>query len=193
MKVVLVHGFNVRDGGKRTVDQLAPFIEAAGHEVDVDEGDYGFFNIWMIRFRKSKTRRRVIYRLAKAFETADVLIFHSNGSNFGTQALDLMGPEFNNTKLVIHISAALDQDAEIPNAVHHQLVLYTPHDKAVRASSWLWFHPWGRMGAKGYSGDDNRNMNVMDSSVQGHSDWFKTGFVRSTWNQCNAFIRSHEE
>ena len=38
MKFVLVHGFNVKDGGKNTVDQLAPFILNASHTVDLDEG-----------------------------------------------------------------------------------------------------------------------------------------------------------
>lgn len=192
MKIVLVHGFNIRDGGKRTVDQLAPLIRNAGFSVDLDEGDYGFFNIWMVRFRKSKTRQRVLHRLAKAFETADVIITHSNGANFTTQALDLMEHEYNNSKLVIHISPALDRDTEIPNAVHHQLVLYTPHDKAVRLSSWLLFHPWGRMGAKGYSGNDNRNTNIKAEAVKGHSSWFKPEHVVRTWKRCINFIEEHK-
>jgi hypothetical protein len=191
MKIVLVHGFNVRDGGKRTVDQLVPLIRNAGYSVDLDEGDYGFFNIWMVRFRKSKTRQRVLHRLAKAFETADVIITHSNGANFTTQALDLMDHEYNNKKLVIHISPALDRDTDIPNAVRQQLVLYTPHDKAVKWSSFLWFHPWGRMGARGYSGEDNRNTNLKVEAVKGHSDWFRAGHVIVTWKRCASFIKEH--
>ena len=191
MKFVLVHGFNVRDGGRGTTDQLAPFILDAGHTVDLDEGDYGFFNIWMVRFRKSRTRQRVLHRLAKAFETADVIITHSNGANFTTQALDMMGHEYNNKKLVIHISPALDRDTEIPNAVHHQLVLHTPHDKAVRLSSWLLWHPWGRMGAKGYNGSDNRNTNLKVSAVKNHSAWFSVKHVVRTWIRCNNFIKEH--
>lgn len=192
MKFVLVHGFNIRDGGKKTVDQLAPLIRNAGYNVDLDEGDYGFFNIWMVRFRKSRTRQRVLYRLAKAFETADVIITHSNGANFTTQALDMMGHEYNNTKLVVHISPALDRDTEIPNAVHHQLVLYTPHDRYVKLSSWFLFHPWGRMGAKGYSGNDNRNTNLEDNSIKGHSHWFRISNVVRTWDHCVNFIKEHK-
>jgi hypothetical protein len=193
MKFVLVHGFNVRDGGLHTVDQLAPLITDAGYDVNLDEGDYGFFNIWMVRFRKSKTRQRVLYRLAKAFETADVIITHSNGANFTTQALEMLTPDHNNSKLIIHISPALDRDTPIPLAVHHQLVLYTPHDKAVRFSSWLLFHPWGRMGAKGYSGNDNRNTNRKDTAVKGHSSWFKVDHVLNTWSLCKRFIESHSK
>lgn len=191
MKIVLVHGFNIRDGGKRTVDQLAPFIKEAGYSVDLDEGDYGFFNIWMVRFRRSKTRQRVLHRLAKAFEKADVIITHSNGANFTNQALDLMESEFNNTKLVIHISPALNRNTELPTAIHHQLVLYTPHDRLVKLSSLLLFHPWGMMGAKGYSGNDNRNVNVKVESVRGHSDWFKTKHVARTWKKCLTFIQEY--
>jgi len=188
MKFVLVHGFNVKDGGRHTVDMLAPYIINAGHKVDLDEGDYGFFNIWMVRFRRSRTRQRVLHRLAKAFETADVIITHSNGANFTTQALDMMEKEFNNKVLIIHISPALDRDTEIPNAVKNQLVLFTPHDKYVKLSSWLLFHPWGRMGAKGYSGNDNRNLNMEVKAVKGHSAWFKLEHVARTWKRCTTFI-----
>jgi len=192
MKFVLVHGFNVRDGGAHTVDRLIPLIKLDGHTVDPDEGDYGFFNIWAVRFRHSRTRQRVLYRLAKAFETADVIITHSNGANFTTQALDMMAPDFNNSKLVIHISPALDRDTQIPMAVHHQLVMYTPHDKAVRLSSWLLFHPWGRMGAKGYSGSDNRNTNRQENRVHGHSAWFSADHILNTWSICKQFVMEHK-
>ncbi len=190
MKFVLVHGFNIRDGGRGTIDQLAPLIRDAGYEVDVDEADYGHFNIWMIRLKKSKIRQRVLYRLARSFETADVIITHSNGANFTTQALLMLPAEFNNTKIVIHISPALDTDTEIPLAVKHQLVLYTPHDKAVRLSSWIPFNfPWGRMGAKGYTGEDNRNTNMKEAEVKGHSLWFAIDHVVRTWKYCVNFIK----
>ena len=192
MKFVLVHGFNIRDGGRGTVDQLAPLIRDAGHTVDVDEGDYGYFNIWMIRFKKSKTRQAVLYRLAKAFETAQVIITHSNGANFTTQALEFLTTEYNNTKIVIHISPALDTNTDIPLAVKHQLVLHTPHDKAVKLSTWIPFkHPWGRMGAKGYTGTDNRNTNLKVESVKGHSKWFAISHVVDTWKRCVRFVREH--
>jgi hypothetical protein len=189
MKVVLVHGFNVKNKGKTTVDTLAPFIKHAGYDVDVDEGDYGFFNIWMVRFKRSRLRKRVIFRLAQAFIKADVIITHSNGANFATQALDMLSPEYNNSKIVIHISAALDTDADVPMAVKKQLVMYTPHDKAVRLSSYLLFHPWGRMGAKGYKGNDNRVENLLNHDVNAHSDWFTKQHVKQTWFACNAFLR----
>jgi len=194
MKIVLVHGFNVRDGGRGTVDQLSWLIRDDGYKVDLDEGDYGFFTIWMIRFKKSKIRQRVLYRLAKTFETAQVIITHSNGAHFCTEALELLPTAYNNTKIVIHISPALDRDTEIPLAVRQQLVMHTPHDKAVKLASWIPFnHPWGRMGAKGYSGDDNRNTNLEVPEVKGHSRWFKVDHVVQTWKSCKAFIEEHSK
>ena len=187
-KIILVHGFSVRDGGKKTIDQLSPFIRDAGHVVDLDEGDYGYFNLWMIRLFKSYLKSRVIYRLAKAFETADVIITHSNGANFTTQALDLLLPEMNNKIIVIHISPAINSKTPIPQAVKAQMVQHTPHDFWVKLASYLPFHPWGRMGASGYKGTDNRNTNRINRDVKGHSDWFKVQHVGTTWSRCRSFI-----
>lgn len=190
MKFVLVHGFNVRDNGARTVDKLAPFIIDNGHTVDVDEGNYGFFNIWMIKWKKSKLRLRVIFRLAEAFRDADVIITHSNGANFTTQALDLMPARYNNTKIVIHISPALDRDTEIPQAVKGQLVMHTPHDIWVRLSSYIPFFPWGRMGAFGYSGNDNRNTNEEHCEIPQHSEWFKPEWAHNpTWVSLYLYVK----
>ena len=191
MNVVTVHGFNVRDNGARTVDQLIPFILESCYLVDADEADYGYFNLWMIRLFKTKTRARVLYRIAKAFENADVIIAHSNGAYFTTLALDMMGEEYNNSKLVIYISPALDRDTQIPMAVKHQLVLHTKRDFWVKLSSYIPFFPWGRMGARGYSGQDNRNHNQADDSIPGHSAWFNTTYCYRTWMYCLTFIEEH--
>ena len=188
MKIVLVHGFNVKDGGRNTVDKLIPFIRSAGHVVDKDEGDYGFFNIWMIRLFKSYLKSRVLYRLARAFETADVIITHSNGAHFTTQALDMMGAEYNNTKVVIHISPALNAKTPIPNAVKGMRILYTKHDFWVKLSSFIPWHPWGRMGAVGYKGKDNKGSSVSNHAVKKHSNWFTDKWSATTWGYCNTYI-----
>lgn len=187
-KICLVHGFNVKDGGAGTVDQLAPWITAAGYECDTDETDYGYFGLLDVRLRNGKRRRRVLYRLARAFERADVIITHSNGANFTHQALDMLPDTFVNSKLVIHISPALDRNALIPNAVKKMLVMHTPHDKWVRLSTYLPGHPWGRMGAFGYDGGDKRVINRECPEVRRHSDWFKHQHVMNTWASCHNFI-----
>jgi len=188
----LVHGFNVRDGGEGTVDRLEPYMKEAGWDVNKDEADYGYYSLFMIKWAKSKKRSQVLYRLAKAFEKANVIVTHSNGAHFTTQALNMLGPEFNNTKVVIHISPALDRDTPIPLAVKAQMVLCTPHDFWVRLSSYIPFFPWGRMGAFGYSGEDNRNLNEMHKEVREHSDWFKEKYSYDpTWLTTQDFAEKH--
>ena len=188
MRAVFVHGFNVKDGGANTVDKLAPFADAAGWYTDIDEADYGYFNLFMVKWTKSKTRARVLYRLAKAFENADIIITHSNGANFATQALDMLGSEFNNSKIVVHISPALDRDTPIPQAVKSQLVMHTPHDVWVRLSTYLPFMPWGRMGAFGYSGNDKRNTNEKHKEIPQHSEWFNDQFIENpTWKTVHLY------
>lgn len=191
MKLVLVHGFNVKDKGRNTTDRLAPYARANDLKIDIDEGDYGYFNLFMIRWFKAYLKSRVIYRLAKAFEDADIIITHSNGANFAIQALDLLPAVYNNTKIVIHISPALNSGTPIPCAVKAQLVLYTPHDGWVKLASYLPLHPWGRMGARGYTGTSNKNTNQENDAVKKHSDWFKIKHVRSTWTYCYDFIKEH--
>lgn len=191
-RYVLVHGFNVRDAGKNTVDQLAPYIIDNGGLVDTDAGDYGYFNLWMIRLFKSRHRRRVLFRLATAFTHADVIITHSNGAYFTTLALDMLH-QWMPKKTVIHISPALDCNTEIPEAVQAQLVLYTPYDFWVKLSTYLPFFPWGRMGARGYSGDSEKNRNQPDTRIRSHSAWFHVKHVAGTWLQIEGFIKEQKK
>jgi len=188
-KVVLIHGFNLKDGGAKTTDQLENFIGAAGYDVDIDEADYGFWSLWQILWLKGKARTAVIYRIARAIEKADIIIGHSNGANFGTQALEILPEEFRNTKKVIWISGALDTKTPIPASVESLLVLYTPHDFWVKLSTYLPLNPWGRMGARGYLGGNPKANNLMDDSVKRHSDWFKKRHLRQTWNYIYDFVK----
>lgn len=191
MRFVLIHGFNVRDGGRKSVDQLAPLIIGAGHQVDVDEADYGFWSLWKIILFAGKTRRDVLRRIEGAIEKADGVIGHSNGANFGIQALDALPPSFDRTKVAIWISGAADRDTPIPESVKAQLVLYTPNDIWVRLSSYIPFNSWGRMGAAGYSGSDDRNTNIEVPEIKRHSGWFKPRWIHTTWDYCIAFIKGH--
>jgi len=185
MRIVAVHGFNVKDGGKNTVDRFASFIQAAGWEIDVDEGNYGYVHLLSVRLFGRKKRKAVIKTLARAFERADVIITHSNGANYSTKALN----KIHGSKVVIHISPALNATTPVPESVSHQLVLSTPYDGWVRLASYLPLHPWGRMGARGYLGDSPKVTNRMDASVKGHSKWFSDAQVTKTWTHCLNFIK----
>lgn len=192
MRVVTVHGFNVRDKGAGTTDRLHDFIIAQGWEHNNDEADYGFFNLIAIRAFQMKQRLDVIERLVGAFEKADIIITHSNGAFFTTQALHCLPKQYRRSKIVIHISPALDADTPIPDAVHSQLVLCTKHDGWVRLSSYLFCHPWGRMGAIGYTDGDSRNTNILDNTIKGHSKWFNKANVERTWNYCYRFTMQND-
>ena len=62
-RVVLVHGYNVRDKGKRSIDKLAPYLEWQGWDVDTDSADYGWWGLFMIYFRdKKKVEARLILK-----------------------------------------------------------------------------------------------------------------------------------
>ena len=170
MRAVLVHGFNVKDAGAGTVDQFIPELEKLGYTVDRDEADYGFWSLRAIYFGG---KRKVIRRLMKAFEHADVIITHSNGASFANKALKQIPPRHDGTRVLVHFSPALNRKTEIPFSIDRQWVYHTRKDWTVRLSSYLPGLPWGRMGAMGYKGD-GPNINVdRTETMKGHSNWFK--------------------
>lgn len=169
MKVVLVHGFNVRDGGARTVDTLAPTLSKLGYQIDLDEADYGWWGLLGIYLGNKK---KVYDRLAGAFRDADLIITHSNGAAFSTATLNRM-EEDEKKRTLVHLSPALDRDTPVPRNVTHQYVYHTVHDWAVRAATYLPFLPWGRMGAWGALAEERCTNEDWSGLITSHSGWFK--------------------
>lgn len=168
MKIVLIHGFNVKDGGARTVDRLAPYLEAAGHEVETDQADYGYYNLFKVRMRKHSAVRRI----ANALLDADAVISHSNGSNYEYKALKLLAHK-DRIYQAVRLSPALNRSTGVPVNVSQCTVFHTKTDKWVWLSGLLLFHPWGRQGQKGYIGEDARVRNwPVSDIIKGHSDYF---------------------
>jgi hypothetical protein len=174
VKIVLIHGFNVRDGGARSIDKLAPLLEAAGHTVDKDEADYGWLGLLSVRIRKYSAVRRIML----ALEYADVVISHSNGANYENMALKLLDQRHSRKYKVIRISPALNPKTGVPRNVLFAGVWHTRADWIAGLSGLLLFHPWGRQGMSGYDGTDwrIRNFDYTDL-IAGHSDWFENGNV----------------
>ena len=168
MRIVLIHGFNVRDGGASTVDRLAPFLIKAGHYCDIDEADYGWFGLLAVRLRKHSAVRRI----SNALDKAQVIISHSNGSNYESKALRLH-ERHDQQYRVIRLSPALNSKARLPDNVTTALVMFSRSDFWTWVAGFLPFHPWGQMGWHGYRGSDPRieNMDCSDL-IEGHSDWF---------------------
>ena len=168
MHIVLVHGFNVRDGGKRTIDQLAGSLRRRGHTVDMDSADYGWHGLIRVRFFHGSAVRRI----RTALMSADAVITHSNGANYATKALR----KIDSKKIVIHLSPALNKRSKPPKAVSEQHVFHSRHDNVVQWARYILFHPWGNMGAYGYMGKDSRVSNHdYTNRIKSHSSWFRNG------------------
>lgn len=196
LKGVEVHGFNVTDGGERSIGRAGDRLEQLGYQIERDEADYGYFNFFMIRFGKWSEYRKTLYRrLQGAFATADFIITHSNGANFATQALYGM-PRREKKLLLINFSAALDRDTEIPHAVDMQVNYCTPYDWIVKVSALIPFYEWGSMGAHGYCGrGPNVNLiydgTINSPKVKGHSAWFREPAIDPVIESLDTQIQLH--
>lgn len=171
MRVVLVHGFNVRDKGKNSVDRLAEHFPDTW-SVDKDEADYGFFNLWMVRF----ARRGAIRRIAEALQDADAVVAHSNGCNYVMKALKFVRKQ---DKLkVFFLSPAVNRTTRFPKIVERAFVYFTKVDVWVFLSGFIPFHPWGWMGYQGPKTEDPRiEAHDYTDLVGSHSGWFSEGMA----------------
>jgi pimeloyl-ACP methyl ester carboxylesterase len=173
--VILVHGFNVWDGGISTVGKLRPFF--AEERYPYIMLDYGTFDIVKTYLKNKKVAKEV----ATACENAKlsgyevIVVGHSNGCAI----IDIASKEFNAPiKKAVYINPALNKDKERSPTVGSIDVWHSPSDKPVKWAKLLPFHPWGEMGATGYIGEDpkivNYNKEDMKLSSSEHSDMFST-------------------
>lgn len=156
MKCHLVHGFNVRDGGKKTIDRLIPYLNH--DEISVIQHDYGHLNIWGV-LRKNKY---IANDIKPKLKSIDVAISHSNGCAILAKSLQ-QGAKID--KLIL-IAAALDKNFVFPDGVNEIHVFYSKNDNTVVLAKWLrklvfWRNTflWGEMGHTGYKGNDPRVTN----------------------------------
>lgn len=163
MKLVFVHGFNVRDNGKATIDTLKPFL--SDHKIF--EADYGLIGLIGVR-----TFGKKIARIISGMTPDGAIgIGHSNGCMELIRACE-MGAPFDR---LIFINPALDNDVDIPAQLNRVDVLHNLEDDVVTLSKWLPWHYWGDMGKIGYTGLDARVHNhetQMLFNVEGHSGVF---------------------
>ena len=175
MHIVLIHGYNDPTAGERNVDRLAPYLRAAGHTVDTDTADYGWFSLFMVRFHKYSAVRRI----RAALWEADAVISHSNGSNYENKALRSLHGHTRNYR-VVRLSPALNRSTGVADNVDLGFVFHTKADIAVWFAALLPWHPWGSQGRKGYRGKDSRIINWdFSDTVSGHSDWFDDDNIES--------------
>jgi hypothetical protein len=172
--IYLVHGFNVKDDGAGSVGTLTRSLEAGGHTVKLVT--YG----WMQRLRVRACTKGVAKVFASMVEPNSVVIAHSNGANVVNAAAEF-GAVFEHVFL---INPALDEDIAIPFA-RRVTVFHAPSDGWTRLARWIPFSDWGRQGQVGYTGDDDRYINVdldflSGGEKLGHSGVFKDVAIRTT-------------
>lgn len=148
----LVHGFNVRDGGRSSMGPVAPHCLQAGWRPSHFE--WGWSGLLMLRM-KTRTAAR---ELAERLEPGQLIVTHSHGWNVAMAAARLR-PEC--PIQVIGYNPAARRDVELPPSVARSVVLYAPDDWVVTAGRFWrrlttmnprrWFqpHPWGRLGRYG--------------------------------------------
>ena len=125
-KCHLVHGFNVKDGGKRTTDTLIPFLEGVGRAVI--QHDYGFLEfIGVLRRNKE-----IAFKLSKLVTPGDIGVGHSNGCPILVKAAR-QGASFD---MLILINPALDKNIVFPANIKEIHVIHSKHDKAVVTAKW---------------------------------------------------------
>ena len=175
MIAILIHGFNVWDGGRRTVGKLKPYFEEQGIPCVMIR--YGWFGIGSTYLKNWKVAKRVSEAcdVASLAGSEVIVVGHSNGCAIAHRAASVHGTKI---KKMVYINPALEKDAELPRSVEALDVWYSPSDKPVKWSKWLPLHPWGEMGATGYKGPFDPRVNSFNKeddfalSSKTHSDVF---------------------
>lgn len=159
--LVLCHGFNVKDGGKETLDNLIPHLPLD----NIQQADYGYFNLLAVRYFNDN----IATVIAGMAADKSIGIGHSNGCAILVKAARLTSK----IKRLVLINPALDDDTEFPAHLERIDVFHNWSDYLVTSAKFLLFHEWGEMGRVGYVGEDKRVFNhetIALFGVHGHSD-----------------------
>lgn len=164
--IFLLHGFNVRDGGKNTVGRLLPYLP---NSRVINYGWVGFLGT--IFFNDN------IAKMVKSQLTHDcTVIGHSNAADIIHRALLLN--DCPRIKRLVLVRPALDGDVSFGDNVERVDVFHHKDDAPVGLAKYIPFHKWGSMGEHGYSGDDKNVVNhdeeeIFDDTKGGHSAPFQ--------------------
>lgn len=178
MRIVLVHGFNVRDPAK-TIGKLAALYVAEGVPADhVKLFRYGWLGLLGVKFGNDNLAEALRCLLLEVADRGEpvIVVAHSNGAALVHRAAWLMdewGDPHGVIERAVYLSPALDRDAQPSPAVKAYDVFYTANDWAVRFSR-LWPSEWGDMGARGPSDDYGGKYRKVNGScvIQSHSGYF---------------------
>ncbi len=192
MATWVIHGFNVRDGGKGSVDRLTAYLEKP-----VRNCDYGWTNLITLRCVNART----VNRMARLVKPGDVLIGHSNGALIAWE----IAQRVQGLAGVAVINAAMRRDTLWPkglpvlclhNSTDWVVQLGLMWSRLVSAGGYLHPHGWGAAGRYGFTTGQpmvsnwDTAMDYWKHPVKGHSGMFQTpedarywGTLINAWTQ----------
>lgn len=180
VKVLTIHGFNVKDNAKGTTDKALTYFRRAGF-VDVKDFDYGWFELLAVRFMSDKVAKRLAEEIG---DTPTIVFCHSHGNVIA----DIAAKKYN-ANIVYHVAVnpALNIKTQFATKIDYIDVYHNEKDCVVTTSKWLrrlsplsWvnIHPWGEAGRKGIKTNDRRVVNIDTINTEnmpeaaGHSGMF---------------------
>ena len=188
MTTWLIHGFNVRDMGKGSIDKLLHYIP---NSLDYDYGYVGLISL-------KKVNRRTINEFLEVIKPGDTIVAHSNGCLIAYQIAERIPID-----AIVCINPALRRDTIWPENTA-VLCLANKTDWIVELGR-IWArlvslgciktHGWGSAGRHGFTSDQPnvKNWHTDDwfwlYPVTGHSGLFKNpkywGGMISKWLELN--------
>ena len=162
--IILVPGIHTAAdvGG---MPDLGNVLRNYGHNVKI----YSYPTRWAMSVYRKKVRNEDaagLYHICRQ-TNCDVIISHSNGS-LVTQDAYQGGMA---TSGWISLGGACTSDGVYYDPLNFDwaISVYNPHDTALKIGAKLPFHPFGRMGLKGYRGDPDGNYDDRFYNVNGAS------------------------
>jgi len=149
-RIVLLHGFNVWDGGKKTTGRL---VEGLREVCPVVEFPTGLRLLLGQRLGSSRRARE----LAAFIEPGDFLIGHSDGCNVIDEALWVLADSIYGERgnvFAAYLNPALDKGTPLSPVAGKVFVYATDSDKTVWWSKFRPSSKWGQMGKVGYIQED---------------------------------------
>lgn len=166
MKVIGLHGFNVRDQGLRSIQPTLDALRVYGHETHLMS--YGYVGLFKVRLAFKHTVQRLLDAAPQW------VLAHSNAVPIAAEAcaqgLKLRG--------LIAYQPAHNPRFQWPENAGRVLVLYNSGDYAVLGGkmwrmanpiSWFVPHYWGDAGRKGYREPRHGVIQRDSSPFRGHS------------------------
>ncbi len=177
--VILIHGFNVTDGGSSTIGKLKPYyLRRGAHVITLNYGWLFFMGARFFNEEVSEDLADLINEKAKHYARI-IVVGHSNGCAIAHLASFKC---YEPIHRFVYINPALKRYFVPALNVKAIDVWHNSKDSAVLwaklLSWWAKERPWGLMGRTGYMGKDTRFVNFDTASdfslkVKGHSAVFK--------------------